>query len=106
MSGSRTTTEDSDRLDNVHPGEILREDFLVGRDIAASEVAAATGIDVDHLNLLLDGKIAVDANVDLRLARYFGMTEGFFLGLQNDYDLEEERRAHGPEFDRIVRRAA
>ncbi len=69
-------------------------------------MAAATGIDVDHLTLLLDGKVAVDANVDLRLARYFGMTERFFLGLQNDYDLEEERRAHGPEFDRIERRAA
>lgn len=106
MSGSRTITEASDRLDNVHPGEILREDFLIGRDIPLAEVAAATGVDIQHLQKLLDGDADVDANADLRLARYFGMTEGFFLGLQNDFDLEEERRAHGPEFDRIVRRAA
>lgn len=106
MSGSRTITEASDRLDNVHPGEILREDFLIGRDIPPAEVAAATGIDIQLLQKLLDGDADVDANADLRLARYFGMSEGFFLGLQNDFDLEEERRAHGPEFDRIVRRAA
>lgn len=106
MSGSRTTTGDSGRLDNVHPGEILREDFLVGKDISLEEVCTATGIAEEHLTELLDGIQAIDANSDLRLARYFGMTEGFFLGLQNDFDLEEERRAHGPEFDRIVRRAA
>jgi hypothetical protein len=48
----------------------------------------------------------VTAAVDLRLARYFGVSEGFFLGLQIDFDLEEERRQHGDELDRIARRAA
>jgi len=48
----------------------------------------------------------VDANVDLRLARYFGISEGFFLGLQIDHDLEEVRRASGPELDKISKRAA
>lgn len=106
MSGSRTTTEDDDRLDNVHPGDVLRHDFLIGSEIPVEEVAIGSGLDLAQLNQLLDGKLAVDANTDLRLARYFGMSEGFFLGLQIDYDLEEERRAHGPELDRIVRRAA
>lgn len=106
MSGSRTITEDDDRLDNVHPGSILREDFLIGSDIPTDEVAAGAGIARDRLGAILDEKAPVDANIDIRLARYFGVTEGFFLGLQIDFDLEEERRAHGEELDRIARRAA
>jgi antitoxin HigA-1 len=106
MSGSRTTTRDEDRLDNVHPGKVLREDFLIGRDIPSDEVAAGSGIPARRLSALLDGEIAVDADIDLRLGRYFGMSEGFFLRLQNSYDLEEVRRAKGNDLDRIVPRAA
>jgi len=106
MSGSRITTRDDDLLDNVHPGEILREDFLIGSEIPLAEVASGAGIDAQVLTNLLDGKVAVDANIDLRLGRYFGMSEGFFLRLQNSYDLEEERRAHGDELSRIAKRAA
>lgn len=106
MSGSRTIIADEDRLANVHPGDILREDFLIGSDVAIGEVTAGAGINVDRLAALLAGHAAVDADIDLRLARYFGMSEGFFLGLQNDFDLEEARRANGPELDRIIRRAA
>mgnify|MGYP003576900457 CR=1 FL=1 len=106
MSGSRTITEDDDRLDNVHPGDILRHDFLIGSEIAISEVAEGAGIAAEHLEAILNAQQSIDANVDLRLARYFGMSEGFFLGLQIDYDLEEERRTHGPDFDKITRRAA
>ncbi len=105
MSESRTTTKD-DLLDNVHPGALLREDFLIGSDIPAEEVASGAGIARDRLDAILAEKAPVDANADLRLARYFGMSEGFFLGLQIDYDLEQERRAHGEELARIVRRAA
>lgn len=106
MSGSRTIIKDDDRLDNVHPGAILREDFLIGSEIPADEVAAGAGIAQDRLDALLAETAAVDANIDLRLARYFGMSEGFFLGIQIDFDLEEERRAHGDELAQIVRRAA
>ena len=106
MSGSKITTKDDDLLDNVHPGDILREDFLIGSDVPLSEVAGGTGIEAGVLQSLLDGARAVDANIDLRLSRYFGISEGFFLGLQMDFDLEEERRAHGEELARIVRRAA
>jgi addiction module HigA family antidote len=90
----------------VHPGDILRHDFLIGTEIPLAEVAAATDIDSLRLEAVLGRREAVDADIDLRLTRYFGMTEGFFLGLQNDYDLEEARRLHGAELDRIVRRAA
>ena len=106
MSGSRITTRDEDRLDNVHPGEILREDFLIGSEIPVAEVAEGAGIARRALEAVLSGKVAVDADTDIRLARYFGMSEGFFLRLQNDYDLEEVRRSKGADLDRIVPRAA
>jgi addiction module HigA family antidote len=106
MSGSRTITSEDDRLPNVHPGDILRHDFLIGSEIAVAEVAAATGVDESRLAAVLGGRRAVDADIDLRLTRYFGMSEGFFLGLQNDYDLEEAKRAMNDALDRIVPRAA
>tara|TARA_R110000868_G_C10905620_1_gene764602 strand:- start:984 stop:1265 length:282 start_codon:yes stop_codon:yes gene_type:complete len=93
-------------LDNVHPGSILREDFLIGSEIPVEEVAAGAGIARIRLDAILAEHEPVDANTDLRLARYFGMSEGFFLGLQIDFDLEEERRAHGDELARIAKRAA
>ncbi|MEC3950913.1 HigA family addiction module antitoxin [Sphingobium sp. HWE2-09] len=106
MSGSRTITEDDDRLDNVHPGSILREDFLIGSDIPTEDVVQGAGIARDRLEAILAETAPIDANIDLRMARYFGVSEGFFLGLQIDYDLEEERRTHGDDLDRIARRAA
>lgn len=106
MSGSRTITRDDDLLDNVHPGEILREDFLIGTLIPVEEVVAGTGLAHDRFDAILGEREPIDAAVDLRLARYFGMSEGFFLGLQIAFDLEEERRVHGDELNRIVRRAA
>ncbi|OJW60056.1 MAG: addiction module antidote protein, HigA family [Sphingomonadales bacterium 63-6] len=106
MSGSKIITGDEGLLDNVHPGAILREDFLIGSEIPLDEVCAGAGIDLERLQAVLSEAEPVDANIDLRLARYFGMSEGFFLGLQIDFDLEEERRAHGEELSRITRRAA
>ena len=107
MSASRTIiAKESDRLPNVHPGEILREDFLIGSEISLDEVVAGSGVDGEILARLLAERAAVDAETDLRLARYFGMSEGFFLGLQHDYDLEEARDAHRDELAKIVRRAA
>ena len=110
MSGSKTITGAEtgadDLLDNVHPGDILREDFLIGSDIPLGDVAQGTGLEPDLLASIIAGIEPVSAAVDLRLARYFGVSEGFFLGLQIDYDLEEERRQHGDELARIARRAA
>jgi addiction module HigA family antidote len=106
MSGSRTITGDEGRLDNVHPGEILRHDFLIGDEIPVAEVSAGAGIDPSRLNALLDGRISVDAELDLRLSRYFGLSEGVLLGLQNDYDIEKAKRAANGDLDRIVPRAA
>lgn len=106
MSGSRITIADEDRLDNVHPGDVLREDFLVGSDISLDEVAAGTGIDPAKLAQLVASKAPVDAEADLRLTRYLRMSEGFFLRLQMDFDLEEAKRAMHGALERIVPRAA
>ena len=106
MSGSRTIIEDDDRLDNIHPGSILREDFLIGSEIPAVEVTDGAGIPLETIDALLAEIRPIDADIDLRLARYFGMSEGFFLGLQIDFDVEEAKRAIGSELDRIVQRAA
>ena len=107
MSASRTTTRDDDLLDNVHPGDILREDFLIGSEIPTGEVSRGTGITTERLEALLACELDIDADLDLRLGRYFGVSEGFFLRLQNSYDLEEVHRSKaGAEIDRIVPRAA
>ncbi|MCU6455985.1 HigA family addiction module antitoxin [Sphingomonas sp. A2-49] len=100
------TTADEERLNNVHPGDILREDFLIGSDIPIDEVASGTGIDPDVLAAIVASTLHIDAAIDARLTRYFGMSEGFFLRLQNSYDLEEAERAEGDALDRIVPRAA
>lgn len=106
MSGSRIIIEESERLSNVHPGDILRHDFLIGGEVPLAEVALKAGIGRARLETILDRSTSVDADIDLRLARYFGMSDGFFLGLQADFDLEEAKRLHGAELDRITPRAA
>lgn len=106
MSGSKIITEGEDRLNNVHPGDILREDFLIGSEISLQEVATGTGIDPDRLKQLVASKLNIDAAIDARLTRYFKMSEGFFLRLQNSYDIEEVRRHQAADLARIVPRAA
>ena len=106
MSGSKTIIEDDDRLPNVHPGDILREDFMIGSEIPLQEVAADAHVPAAKLRALVASEIDVDADLDLRLSRYFGMSEGFFLRLQIAYDLEEVRRACGDELNSITPRVA
>ena len=103
MSKSSTTTE---LLPNPHPGEILLEEFLNPMAISQNALARAVGVPPRRINEIVLGKRAVTADTDLRLARYFGMSEGFFLGLQSDYDLMERRREIGTDLDAIEPRAA
>ena len=71
MSGSKTTIADEDRLDNVHPGDILREDFLIGTEVPLDEVSAGTGIDATRLKKVLSSKLDIDAALDAP-TRVFG----------------------------------
>jgi addiction module HigA family antidote len=96
----------TDQLHNPHPGEILMEDFL--KPMALSQTALAGAIDVAprRINEIVLGKRAITADTDLRLARYFGVSEGFFLGLQADYELMQRRRQIGDQLKAIRPRAA
>lgn len=102
-SRSSTTTE---LLHNPHPGEILLEEFLTPMALSQTGLARAVGVPPRRINEIVLGKRAITADTDLRLARYFGMSDGFFLGLQTDYELMERRRAIQDELDRIEPRAA
>lgn len=106
MSKSSTTIDSGEWLPNPQPGEILLEEFL--RPLALSQNALARAIRVPprRINEIVLGKRNVTADTDLRLARYFGMSEGFFLGLQADFDLMERRRAIQAELAAIEPRAA
>lgn len=106
MSKSPTITNDSDFLHNPHAGEILLKEFLEPLGMSQSALARAVGVPPRRINEIVLGKRAVTADTDLRLARYFGMSEGVFLGLQIDFDLEEERRRIGDKLAAITPRAA
>jgi addiction module HigA family antidote len=97
---------DGERLPNPHPGEILLEDFLKPMGLSQNALARAVHVPPRRINELVLGKRSVTADTDLRLARYFGISEGVFLGLQNDYDLMERRRQIEAELRSINPRAA
>lgn len=92
MSRSSTTTSRGARLPNPTPGEILQEEFLGPMGLSQSELARAIDVPPRRINEIVLGKRAITADTDLRLARYFGLSDGFFLGLQADHDLMEKRR--------------
>ena len=94
MSKSLTTIK-GDLLPNPTPGEILLEEFLRPLNLSQSELARALNVPPRRINEIVLGKRAVTADTDLRLARYFSMSEGFFLGLQTDFDLMERKRELG-----------
>jgi addiction module HigA family antidote len=106
MSKSSTTNSDNDLLPNPTPGEILAEEFMKPADLSQNALARALGVPPRRINEIVLGKRAITADTDLRLARYFGMSEGFFLGLQADFDLMERRRVIASELDAITPRAA
>ena len=95
-----------DLLPNPHPGEILLEDFLKPMGLSQNALARAVGVSPRRINEIVLGMRSITADTDLRLARYFGMSEGVFMGLQMDYDLMEQRRALGKKLDAIKPRAA
>jgi addiction module HigA family antidote len=93
-------------LPNPTPGEILLEEFLKPLGLSQNALARALLVPPRRINEIVLGRRAVTADTDLRLARYFGLTDGFFLGLQADYDLMERRREIGGALESIAPRAA
>ena len=106
MSKSSTTTARIDLLPNPHPGEILLEEFLKPMTLSQNALARAVHVPPRRINEIVLGKRDITADTDLRLARYFGLSEGFFLGLQTDYDLMQRRREIKHDLKAIRPRAA
>ena len=94
------------KLQNIHPGEILLEEFLIPMELSQNRLARDIGVPPRRINEIVHGKRAVTADTALRLARYFGTSEAFWMGLQADYDLEEARERLGDRLEREVRSRA
>ena len=90
------------KLPNVHPGEVLLEEFLEPFGISQNRLARETGVPPRRINEIVLGKRSVTPDTALRLSRYFGTSSRFWLGLQMDYDLEETEREKAAEIKREV----
>lgn len=88
-------------LKNIHPGEVLSEEFLIPFKISAYKLAKDTGIPQTRVSEIIKGNRRITADTALRLSKYFGNSAKFWLGLQDDFDLEEEKIAKGPLLDAI-----
>lgn len=103
MSKSSTTTK---RIPNPSPGEILAAEFLEPMGLSQNALARAIRVPPRRINEIVLGKRTVTADTDLRLARFFGLSDGFWMGLQADYELMERRRKIARELSAIEPRAA
>ena len=103
---SKSSTITTDLLPNPHPGEILLEEFLKPMGLSQNALARAVHVPPRRINEIVLGQRGVTADTDLRLARYFGLSEGFFLSLQTEFDLMQRRRELGDDLQAIEPRAA
>jgi addiction module HigA family antidote len=90
------------RLENTHPGEVLREEFLIPLGLSAYKLSKDIGIPQTRISEILKCNRSITADTALRLSRYFGNSAKFWLGLQNDFDIEEEELTKSKELDRIA----
>jgi addiction module HigA family antidote len=87
-------------LKNPHPGEILQKEFLDELDLSQNALAQSLGVPSNRINEIIRGRRGITADTDLRLCRFFGLSEGYWLRLQNAFDLMEAHR----ESDRQIRK--
>ena len=92
-----------ERLSNIHPGEILLEEFLKPLNISAYRLSKDIGIPQTRTSEIINGNRSITADTALRLSYYFGNSAKFWLGLQNDFDLEEEKKIKAQDLKRIKR---
>ena len=91
------------KLNPVHPGEVLLEEFLKPMGLSQNKVAIEIGVDTRRINEIVLGKRRVTADTALRLARFFGTSPQFWMGLQNDYDLDVAQDSLGDRLQKEVR---
>jgi addiction module HigA family antidote len=89
------------KLKNIHPGEILQEEFLLPLEISAYKLSKDIGIPQTRVSAIIKGNRRITADTALRLSRYFGNSAKFWLGLQDDFDIEEERNQKKAELNAI-----
>lgn len=89
------------RLISPHPGTLLRQEFLEPMNLTPYRLAKDIGVPLTRITAILSGKRSVTADAGLRLDRYFGLSEGYWSGLQHDYDLRSAKRAMGTSLNRI-----
>ena len=94
------------KLPNIHPGEVLQEEFLIPMGISQNALARAIGVPPRRVNEIVLGKRAITADTALRLAHYFGTSEQFWMTLQTSFDLEEARNKLGNRLKQLERAAA
>lgn len=99
MSESQIIT--NEKLPNIHPGEILKEEFLEAMGISAYRLAKEINVPETRISEIVHGKRSITADTAIRFSKFFGTTAEFWLNLQNLYDLEEEKNNHAPEFETI-----
>jgi addiction module HigA family antidote len=87
----------------IHPGEILREEFLRPMGVSQYRLAKEIGVSPRRINEIVHGKRAISADTALRLSRYFGMSERFWINLQGRYDIEVEKDLLADRLDHEVR---
>ena len=92
-----------ERLNNIHPGEVLLEEFLKPLGISAYRLSKDLNIPQTRVSQIIKGKRKVTADTALRLSKYFGNSAQFWLGLQNDYDLEVEQIKNNKDFAQITK---
>lgn len=97
---------DADWLHIPHAGDVLKSEFMEPLGLETAALAHAIAVDPSRLESLIDGSERIDRELDLRLARYFRMSEGFFVGLQDDYAFRSAKRALNGDLEKIVPRAA
>ena len=89
------------RLHNPHPGEILKQEFLDEIGMGQNQLARAIGVPGNRIHAIVNGTRDITADTDLRLCKFFGLSEGYFLRLQNAYDTMEAKRRISSEVARI-----
>ena len=92
-----------ERLSNIHPGQILLEEFLKPLNISAYRLSKDIGIPQTRTSEIIKGNRSITADTALRLSYYFGNSAKFWLGLQNDFDLEEQKKIKAKDLKRIKR---
>jgi len=90
-----------ERIEPIHPGEILQEDFLIPMNISAYKLAKETFIDQTRISEIIRGKRSISIDTALRFAKFFGTTPEFWINIQTQYDMENKKEELAPELVKI-----